>query len=132
MLNLPDGKPVARLPGRTGYDSSGARVHDGRVFVSYAGGGRAGSSTNMQFRAYDTDDRAQVWERVIPWAFPSSLDVVGDRVWLTGSRATSTLDPATGKTLAEIPRNCDRRIRNAPYDICGGAIMDARTLRPAR
>ncbi|MFE2977584.1 hypothetical protein [Streptomyces sp. NPDC059258] len=129
VLNLSDGKPVAQLPGRTGYDPSVARVHDGRIFVSYTGDGGAGSSTNMLFRAYDADDRAQVWERVIPWAFPSSLDVVGDRVWLTGSRATFTLDPATGKTLAEIPGNCDRSIRNAPYDVCGDGIMDARTLR---
>ncbi|MEV8445473.1 protein kinase domain-containing protein [Streptomyces parvus] len=129
VLNLSDGKPVARLPGRTGYDPVVARVHDGRIFVSYAGGGGAGSAANMLFRAYDADDRTQVWERVIPWAFPPSLDVVGDRVWLTGSQETLTLDPATGKTLAEAPWNCDRRIRNAPYDVCGGFIVDARSLR---
>ncbi|MEU1276773.1 protein kinase [Streptomyces sp. NPDC005805] len=130
VLNLSDGKPVARLPGRTGYDPSVVRVHDGRIFASYAGGGGAGNSGNMLFRAYDAGDRAQVWERVIPWAFPPSLDIVGDRVWLTGTQATLTLDPATGKTLAEAPWNCDRRIRNAPYDACGDGIVDARTLRP--
>ncbi|WGP12444.1 protein kinase [Streptomyces sp. SH5] len=129
VLNLSDGKPVARLPGRTGYTPSVARVHEGRIFVSYTGVGGAGGAANMLFRAYDADDRAQVWERVIAWAFPPSLDVVGDRVWLTGSQETLTLDPATGKTLAEAPWNCDRRIRSAPYDVCGGGIVDARTLR---
>ncbi|MFJ9572934.1 protein kinase domain-containing protein [Streptomyces bacillaris] len=130
VLNLSDGKPVARLPGRTGYDPSVARVHDGRIFTSYVGGGGAGHSANMLFRAYDADDRSQVWERVIPRAFPLSLDIVGDRVWLTGSQATFTLDPETGKTLAEAPWNCDRRIRGALYDACDGRVVDARTLRP--
>ncbi|MFF6888819.1 protein kinase [Streptomyces sp. NPDC012421] len=129
VLNLSDGKPVARLPGRTGYSPSVVRVRDGRIFTSYAGGAGAGHAANMLFRAYDADDRAQIWERVIPWAFPSSLDTVGDRLWLTGSQATLALDPATGKTLAEAPWNCDRRIRNSPYDVCGGGIVDARTLR---
>ncbi|WP_460038207.1 protein kinase domain-containing protein [Streptomyces cavourensis] len=130
VLDLSDGKPVARLPGRTGYDPSVVRVHDGRIFTSYAGGAGAGLAANMLFRAYDADDRTQVWERVIPWAFPPSLDIVGDRVWLTGSQATFTLDPETGKTLAEAPWNCDRRIRGALYDACNGRVVDARTLRP--
>ncbi|QCW76741.1 hypothetical protein EQG64_01795 [Streptomyces sp. S6] len=130
VLDLSDGKPVARLPGRTGYDPSVVRVHDGRIFTSYAGGAGAGLAANMLFRAYDADDRTQVWERVIPWAFPPSLDIVGDRVWLTGSQATFTLDPETGRTLAEAPWNCDRRIRGALYDACNGRVVDARTLRP--
>ncbi|CAL9407806.1 protein kinase domain-containing protein [Streptomyces sp. enrichment culture] len=129
VLDLSDGEPVARLPGRTGYDPAAVRVHDGRIVVSYAGGAGPGHSGNMLFRGYDAGDRTQLWERVIPWAFPLDLDIVGDRVWITGTQKTQTLDPATGKTLASAPWVCETHIRDALYDVCGGTIVDARTLR---
>ncbi|MBB1256325.1 hypothetical protein H3146_23640 [Streptomyces sp. OF3] len=128
VLDLGDGKPVARLPGRSGYEPTAVRVHKGRVFVAYAGDGGVGAAGNMLFRAFSADDREQLWERVIRNAFPQSLDIVGDRVWITGLEETLTLAPKTGRTLARNPGNCTLPSRGALYVSCDG-VRDARTLK---
>lgn len=129
VLDLKDGKPVTRLPGRGGYLPAAVRVHDGRIFVSYTGDGGTGQAANMLFRAYGAANRAQQWERVIPLAFPPSLGVAGDRVWLTGAAETLALDPATGKTLARVAEHCSRPGRDDPHVFCGQTLRDARTLK---
>ncbi|MCZ7417615.1 protein kinase domain-containing protein [Streptomyces sp. WMMC897] len=129
ILSLDDGEVVGKIPGETGYRPSTARVHEGRVFVSYTGSGGAGTALNMLFRAYSADDRRLQWERVINSAFPNSLDIVGDRVWVHGPVETLTLDPATGDTLARFPEFCPLPARGARHAICPDGVLDARTLR---
>ncbi|MBB1242173.1 serine/threonine-protein kinase [Streptomyces durbertensis] len=128
VLDLTNGKQVARLPGRSGYDPMAVRVHKGRVFASYSGDAGIGAAGNMLFRAFSLDDREQLWERVIPHAFTPSLDIVGDRLWLTGLTETQTLSPRTGRTLARHPGHCELPSRGAPYVSCDG-VRDARTLK---
>ncbi|MGY0067366.1 protein kinase domain-containing protein [Streptomyces sp. QTS137] len=129
VLRLSDGEPVGKLAGETGYRPSTARVHKGQVFVSYTGDGGVGTAGNMLFRAYSARDRQQQWERVLDSAFPLSLDVVGDRVWVDGLIESLTLDRATGKTVAGVPEYCRLPARGANHAICPDGVRDAGTLK---
>ncbi|MEG3630939.1 serine/threonine-protein kinase [Streptomyces poriticola] len=129
ILRLDDGEPVATLPGAPGYAPSTARVHKDRILVSYTGGAGTGGAHNMLFRAYALEDRRQLWERVINMAYPASLDVVGDRVWVDGALEAQTLDLATGKTLARVPERCVLAGRGSRHAVCPDGVRDSGTLR---
>ncbi|WP_103535227.1 protein kinase [Streptomyces sp. SM11] len=128
VLDLGEGKRVARLPGRKGYQSAAARVHEGQLFVSYVAEGGLAEAGDVFLRAYSVEDREKQWERAMPSMRADSLDIAGDRLWLTGGD-TRTLDPKTGKDLDRISDHCPRPGRGDPYIACLDAVRETRTLR---
>jgi outer membrane protein assembly factor BamB len=128
VLDLGEGKRVARLPGREGYQSAAARVHEGQLFVSYVAEGGPAEAGDVFLRAYSVEDREKRWERAMPSAQAQSLDIAGDRLWVTGGD-TRTLDLKTGKDLDRISDHCPRPGRGDPYVACLDAVRETRTLR---
>ncbi|MFI0935400.1 protein kinase [Streptomyces sp. NPDC021019] len=128
VLDLGDGKRVARLPGREGYLPAAARVHKGQLFVSYVAEGGPAEAGDVFLRAYSVEDRAKQWERAMTSAQAQSLDIAGDRLWVTGGD-TRTLDPKTGRDLDRISDHCPGPRRGAPYVACLEAVRETRTLR---
>lgn len=128
VLDLGEGKRVARLPGRKGYQSAAARVHGGQLFVSYVAEGGLAEAGDVFLRAYSVEDREKQWERAMPFMRADSLDIAGDRLWLTGGD-TRTLDPKTGKDLDRISYHCPRPGRGDPYIACLDAVRETRTLK---
>lgn len=134
VLDIANGKLLARLSGDPGYRPATVRVSDGRVFTSFEGSSGEGAAGNMLFRAFAADSHRQLWQRQINRAYPQTLDVVadGDRLFLGSPTDSFSLDPATGKTLATTPHLCVAQAEGGRYVSCDDQLMrDSGTLKEA-